>query len=129
MVMTGHSETGRVLLDCDGPIAFVTLSHPGRLNAISVSMWRELRRIFTELGANADLRCVVLRGEGGNFAAGADIREFPRERADRDGVLNYHLQVIAPALHRSEEHTSELQSLMRISYAVFCLKKKNTSTL
>src|SRR3546814_6589796 len=29
---------------------------------------------------------------------------------------------------RSEEHTSELQSLMRISYAVFCLKKNNTST-
>src|SRR3546814_2555275 len=29
---------------------------------------------------------------------------------------------------RSEEHTSELQSLMRISYAVFCLKKKNNST-
>src|SRR3546814_9590135 len=28
--------------------------------------------------------------------------------------------------HRSEEHTSELQSLMRISYAVFCLKKKKT---
>src|SRR3546814_1868165 len=38
--------------------------------------------------------------------------------------------VLAPAegltLTRSEEHTSELQSLMRISYAVFCLKKKNT---
>src|SRR3546814_2084770 len=32
---------------------------------------------------------------------------------------------MGPAL-RSEEHTSELQSLMRISYAVFCLKKKNT---
>src|SRR3546814_4140420 len=30
---------------------------------------------------------------------------------------------------RSEEHTSELQSLMRISYAVFCLKKKNQATL
>src|SRR3546814_4600575 len=30
---------------------------------------------------------------------------------------------------RSEEHTSELQSLMRISYAVFCLKKKNTSNV
>src|SRR3546814_6750334 len=30
---------------------------------------------------------------------------------------------------RSEEHTSELQSLMRISYAVFCLKKKTTKTL
>src|SRR3546814_1111754 len=31
-------------------------------------------------------------------------------------------------LRRSEEHTSELQSLMRISYAVFCLKKKKTTT-
>src|SRR3546814_3062530 len=31
-------------------------------------------------------------------------------------------------LLRSAEHTSELQSLMRISYAVFCLKKKNTDT-
>src|SRR3546814_5173440 len=31
-----------------------------------------------------------------------------------------------PYLDRSEEHTSELQSLMRISYAVFCLKKKNS---
>src|SRR3546814_10219711 len=34
---------------------------------------------------------------------------------------------IAAACDRSEEHTSELQSLMRISYAVFCLKKKNTT--
>src|SRR3546814_8576278 len=33
-----------------------------------------------------------------------------------------------PALARSEEHTSELQSLMRISYAVFCLKKKKTNS-
>src|SRR3546814_4133171 len=33
-----------------------------------------------------------------------------------------------PVLLRSEEHTSELQSLMRISYAVFCLKKKNNQT-
>src|SRR3546814_6056974 len=32
---------------------------------------------------------------------------------------------LSKTLHRSEEHTSELQSLMRISYAVFCLKKKN----
>src|SRR3546814_10075102 len=31
--------------------------------------------------------------------------------------------------HRSEEHTSELQSLMRISYAVFCLKKKKHTTI
>src|SRR3546814_7859232 len=36
------------------------------------------------------------------------------------------IQVYGPP--RSEEHTSELQSLMRISYAVFCLKKKNKQT-
>src|SRR3546814_1489089 len=36
-------------------------------------------------------------------------------------------EVAGPA-QRSEEHTSELQSLMRISYAVFCLKKKKTYT-
>src|SRR3546814_1894270 len=33
-----------------------------------------------------------------------------------------------PSVMRSEEHTSELQSLMRISYAVFCLKKKKSQT-
>src|SRR3546814_4534633 len=40
---------------------------------------------------------------------------------------NEHIIVWGPhdgSIHRSEEHTSELQSLMRISYAVFCFKKK-----
>src|SRR3546814_7012181 len=36
------------------------------------------------------------------------------------------LELLHSRAQRSEEHTSELQSLMRISYAVFCLKKKNT---
>src|SRR3546814_10352344 len=46
--------------------------------------------------------------------------DAPRPVPVRDGTAD-------PLLHsRSEEHTSELQSLMRISYAVFCLKKKNT---
>src|SRR3546814_9319349 len=40
-------------------------------------------------------------------------------------ALNDLIMVFAFAPLRSEEHTSELQSLMRISYAVFCLKKKN----
>src|SRR3546814_4662775 len=41
---------------------------------------------------------------------------------DREAGRFQHVRVHAP--ERSEEHTSELQSLMRISYAVFCLKKK-----
>src|SRR3546814_13938142 len=42
-----------------------------------------------------------------------------------DGPLNWNLA--DDLARRSEEHTSELQSLMRISYAVFCLKKKKTT--
>src|SRR3546814_9989287 len=49
----------------------------------------------------------------------------PRRRA-RDGIQRLGWQEPARACRqpRSEEHTSELQSLMRLSYAVFCLKKK-----
>src|SRR3546814_5045428 len=43
-----------------------------------------------------------------------------------DGTQEYLVNVLWP-LTRSEEHTSELQSLMRISYAVFCLKKKTNN--
>src|SRR3546814_1832685 len=50
------------------------------------------------------------------------------------GRFGYALNVLidtpsGAALDRSEEHTSELQSLMRISYAVFCLKKKKNSSI
>src|SRR3546814_1650606 len=47
-----------------------------------------------------------------------------REEIDRPAV-----NIGCDRLVRSEEHTSELQSLMRISYAVFCLKKKNNKRL
>src|SRR3546814_4282891 len=40
--------------------------------------------------------------------------------------MKYRMRQDAALFPRSEEHTSELQSLMRISYAVFCLKKKTT---
>src|SRR3546814_5649999 len=41
-------------------------------------------------------------------------------------MMSHHIMKIGEHCLRSEEHTSELQSLMRISYAVFCLKKKTT---
>src|SRR3546814_7008425 len=56
----------------------------------------------------------VARGTQARRATDARGRRPPRRRAETDGGWP----------HRSEEHTSELQSLMRISYAVFCLKKK-----
>src|SRR3546814_9406622 len=45
------------------------------------------------------------------------------------GAAGFQYLCGAPLQLRSEEHTSELQSLMRISYAVFCLTKKNKKTL
>src|SRR3546814_4455069 len=44
--------------------------------------------------------------------------------ADADAFMNGAKRILVFSDARSEEHTSELQSLMRISYAVFCLKKK-----
>src|SRR3546814_6439834 len=55
------------------------------------------------------------------FDVTATAVALPAIRAD----LGFSLAATA----RSEEHTSELQSLMRISYAVFCLKKKNNTTM
>src|SRR3546814_3569091 len=46
---------------------------------------------------------------------------------ERQGRHRYY-RLAGPAVARSEEHTSELQSLMRIPYAVFCLKKKKQHT-
>src|SRR3546814_1061223 len=53
-------------------------------------------------------------------AAAALARDYP-------AVLELARHGLGQALRRSEEHTSELQSLMRISYAVFCLKKKKNN--
>src|SRR3546814_10600472 len=60
--------------------------------------------------------------------SGAVRRHEPRGRKDhRAGAGPVGRRGHAPC-RRSEEHTSELQSLMRISYAVFCLKKKTKNT-
>src|SRR3546814_11125264 len=47
----------------------------------------------------------------------------------RDCGRHHHRSGRAGCLYRSEEHTSELQSLMRISYAVFCLKKQKPNSI
>src|SRR3546814_12883757 len=57
------------------------------------------------------------------------FRSFPKNDGNGHHLVNesaaaVRFLVVGAKSHRSEEHTSELQSLMRISYAVFCLKKK-----
>src|SRR3546814_6699490 len=91
-----------VLTEVDGRgVATVTLNRPAVNNAYNGEMILGLIDAFQKFGADPAVRVVTIRGNGRHFQAGADLK------------------------WRSEEHTSELQSLMRNSYAVFCLKKKN----
>src|SRR3546814_2321997 len=88
-----------------------------------------------DLGAAVDL---INRHEFGNGVScftsdGHTAREFARRI--QVGMVGVNVPIPVPMSwhgfggwkRRSEEHTSELQSLMRISYAVFCLKKKKTN--
>src|SRR3546814_3452750 len=75
-------------------------------------------RSFFVIAAHSSL--VAFRGIGGSSLAGKDL-------AGRKPCSRTHW--IMRYVRRSEEHTSELQSLMRISYAVFCLKKKKHKVL
>src|SRR3546814_2162696 len=88
---------------CDGPVLLAELRRRGHSFGVVGNL--ELDRI--DVVVRAGLSQLVLRPP-----------PFDRDRAPHPARID----------GRSEEHTSELQSLMRISYAVFCLKKK-TKTL
>src|SRR3546814_3726725 len=63
------------------------------------------------------------------WASGTEsIQGFASDAYDMAAVWNGRAAGANETQNRSEEHTSELQSLMRISYAVFCLKKKKRTT-
>lgn len=82
----------------DGCIARVTLSNPGKLNALDVAMWRKLAQVFTALSEDDALRCILVRGEGNNFAAGADIEEFSTVRNTVEQGMRYHTETVGNAL-------------------------------
>src|SRR3546814_7627128 len=97
-----------------------------------------LARLHT---AGTDLDAMLSRIQNVLFDLGADLSTPEDEEGRRRPLRVDQVQVdrleaeidalntrLAP-LARSEEHTSELQSLMRISYAVFCLKKKTTHNI
>jgi enoyl-CoA hydratase/carnithine racemase len=88
-----------ILIKRDGAIATVTLSNPGKLNALTVAMWQELAHAMERLSADNALRCVVLRGAGNEaFAAGADIAEFAQARDNAGQGKVYHRQYVHGAL-------------------------------
>ena len=82
--------SGQVRLALLGPVGQVTLSHPGKLDAMSRAMWRELRDAFLRVQEEPGLRCVVIRGENGGFCAGGDIAEYPAFRFHPESLRRFH---------------------------------------
>lgn len=79
----------------DSGIAVVTINRPRRRNAISSSLWRELRSTFESFADAQDVRAVILTGAEGHFSAGADISEFSELRADSEMGQVYETDVEA----------------------------------
>ncbi|MET0469186.1 MAG: crotonase/enoyl-CoA hydratase family protein [Aeromicrobium sp.] len=63
----------RVLTEIDGPIAYVTLNRPDKLNGVDLDTIDELIAAATSLRDNRDIRAVVLQGKGRSFCAGLDF--------------------------------------------------------
>jgi enoyl-CoA hydratase/carnithine racemase len=81
---------GQVRCITEGPLARVEISYPGKLNAMSRAMWRELCVTFERLHEDAIVRCVIVQGEAGAFCAGGDISEYPAFRFDEAQLADCH---------------------------------------
>jgi enoyl-CoA hydratase/carnithine racemase len=95
MSAQGHIRLER---EREGRVAVLVISNPRKRNAITRTMWRELREQVERLQAEPALAAIVLRGAGDHFAAGADIEEFPQFRHDEALLRAYHEGLVAPAL-------------------------------
>ena len=73
-----------------GQIVRVVLDHPGKLNAMSRAMWRQLRSVFESLQRAPDARCIVIEGAGDAFCAGGDISEYESFRFAPDTLAAFH---------------------------------------
>src|SRR3546814_4681540 len=85
----------------------------------------DAERLLLSIGRKPNTRGLGLQQASVALAPNGGIRVDERMRTTRPGI---YAAGDVTGRDRSEEHTSELQSLMRISYAVFCLKKKTTKT-
>jgi enoyl-CoA hydratase len=91
-------------------VAHVTLTGPGKGNALGPDFWSEAPAVFGDIDSNSDVRAVVLSGSGGNFTYGLDLVAMT-------GELRYALA--APAM--AEERTRFLDRLSEMQRAIVAL--------
>jgi len=80
---------GRIRHEKEGPVGWIVFDQPERRNAVSVEMWEQLPGAVEALAADPEVRCLVLRGEGGAFVAGADVSQFAERRTESSDVSQY----------------------------------------
>src|SRR3546814_6477754 len=128
VVVTGHSLGGG--LASAAALATgasgVTFNAAGLSNETLESLGFNPNAVRDSVSDSGQLRRYIVNGDPLN-AAQQDIPILPILNMSPPNALGHELRVDPPAGtgFRSEEHTSELQSLMRISYDAFCLKQKN----
>ncbi|SDH65495.1 isohexenylglutaconyl-CoA hydratase [Pseudomonas benzenivorans] len=74
-----HCET--LLLSLEAGVLHITLNRPDSRNAMSLAMVEELRAVLAAVNDELDVRAIVLRGTGGHFCAGGDIKDMATARA------------------------------------------------
>ena len=80
-----------VLYEKAGGVATISLNRPKKLNAFDHALHEELNDAFNDAAEDDEIRCIVLRGEGRGFSAGADLAEII-ENADGDPDLGEYLR-------------------------------------
>src|SRR3546814_8908820 len=114
-----------------GGIALVTIDMKGSpVNAMNDAFSAMLDEVLGRLDADKDsIAGVILTSAKSVFVAGGDVAKILELRSQGPEAGYAFVQGLKAQLRRSEEHTSELQSLMRTTYAVFCLKKKKQADI
>ena len=82
-------EHGLTVARDEAGVVTVAIDRPARKNALTFAMWRALGSLIREIGEDPATRCVVLRGAGADFCAGADIGEFETVRRDAQTARAY----------------------------------------
>jgi 2-(1,2-epoxy-1,2-dihydrophenyl)acetyl-CoA isomerase len=88
------SEVGSVRVSDEGPVRWILLDRPERLNAVDLPAALEWAKALEEAASDGSVRAVVLAGEGRAFCSGGDLRAF-REVEDRQGYLSSVAAAIA----------------------------------
>lgn len=84
-----------VYLERSGAAAHLVLNKPEKKNALSEAMWRAIPRLLGEAEADSAVRVLVVKGEGGAFAAGADISEFEQVYSTAERAEAYSAAIAA----------------------------------